>query len=84
MVLAMQLQQMTNNHLHYSQEQIRGGKTTLLELLAHTCILAHMGLPVPAKRARVGKVESLHILAKAGGLKVQEHLNKPWLIWRKL
>ncbi len=44
-----------------------GGKTTLLELLAHTCILAHMGLPVPAKQARVGKVEALHILAKAGG-----------------
>ena len=44
-----------------------GGKTTLLELLAHTCILAHMGLPVPADRAKVGGVESLHILAKAGG-----------------
>ena len=44
-----------------------GGKTTLLELLAHTCILAHMGLPVPAKRAKVGRVESMHILAKAGG-----------------
>ena len=44
-----------------------GGKTTLLELLAHTCILAHMGLPVPAKQACVGKVEALHILAKAGG-----------------
>ena len=44
-----------------------GGKTTLLELLAHTCILAHMGLPVPAKQASVGKVEALHILAKAGG-----------------
>lgn len=44
-----------------------GGKTTLLELLAHTCILAHMGLPVPAKRACVGKVKALHILAKAGG-----------------
>ena len=44
-----------------------GGKTTLLELLAHTCILAHMGLPVPADSARVGGVESLHILAKAGG-----------------
>jgi hypothetical protein len=26
-----------------------------------------MGLPVPAKSARVGLVESLHILAKAGG-----------------
>jgi DNA mismatch repair protein MutS2 len=44
-----------------------GGKTTLLELLAHTSILAHMGLPVPAKRAVVGQVEALHILAKAGG-----------------
>ena len=44
-----------------------GGKTTLLELLAHTCILAHMGLPVPAKQACVGKVDALHILAKAGG-----------------
>tara|TARA_B100001093_G_scaffold177219_1_gene169874 strand:+ start:18191 stop:20182 length:1992 start_codon:yes stop_codon:yes gene_type:complete len=44
-----------------------GGKTTLLELLAHTCILAHMGLPVPAVSAKVGHVEALHILAKAGG-----------------
>ena len=44
-----------------------GGKTTLLELLAHTCILAHMGLPVPANSARVGQVDALHILAKAGG-----------------
>lgn len=44
-----------------------GGKTTLLELLAHVSILTHMGLPVPAKSARVGLVESLHILAKAGG-----------------
>ena len=44
-----------------------GGKTTLLECLAYASILAHMGLPVPAKKARIGKVESLHILAKAGG-----------------
>ena len=44
-----------------------GGKTTLLELLAHVSILTHMGLPVPAKSAKVGLVESLHILAKAGG-----------------
>ena len=44
-----------------------GGKTTLLECLAHACILAHMGLPVPANKARVGKVDALHILAKAGG-----------------
>lgn len=44
-----------------------GGKTTLLELLAHTCILAHMGLPVPARAAKVGRVDAMHILAKAGG-----------------
>lgn len=44
-----------------------GGKTTLLECLAHASILAHMGLPVPADKARIGKVDALHILAKAGG-----------------
>jgi DNA mismatch repair protein MutS2 len=44
-----------------------GGKTTMLELLGHCTILAHMGLPVPAKSARVGRIESLHVLAKAGG-----------------
>ena len=44
-----------------------GGKTTLLESLAYASILAHMGLPVPAKKARIGKVNALHILAKAGG-----------------
>ena len=44
-----------------------GGKTTMLELLAHCTILAHMGLPVPAKAAKIGRVESLHVLAKAGG-----------------
>ena len=44
-----------------------GGKTTLLETLSFVVILAHMGLPVPASSAIVGKVESLHVLAKAGG-----------------
>ena len=44
-----------------------GGKTTMLELLAHCSILAHMGLPVPAESAKIGKIESLHVLAKAGG-----------------
>lgn len=44
-----------------------GGKTTMLELLAHCTILAHMGLPVPAKSAKVGRIESIHVLAKAGG-----------------
>ena len=44
-----------------------GGKTTLLELLGFACILAHMGLPVPAAEARVGRVKHLQVLAKAGG-----------------
>jgi DNA mismatch repair protein MutS2 len=44
-----------------------GGKTTLLETLSFVVILAHMGLPVPASSATVGKVDSLHVLAKAGG-----------------
>ena len=44
-----------------------GGKTTLLELVAHVAILAHMGLPVPAQHAEVGRVEALHVLAKSGG-----------------
>ncbi|MGB0447852.1 MAG: MutS-related protein [Candidatus Poseidoniaceae archaeon] len=44
-----------------------GGKTTLLELVAHVTILAHMGLPVPAKHAFVGRVEALHVLAKSSG-----------------
>ena len=44
-----------------------GGKTTMLELLAHCTILAHMGLPVPAISAKIGRIESLHVLAKAGG-----------------
>lgn len=44
-----------------------GGKTTLLELVAHITLLAHMGLPVPAKNAFVGRIESLHVLAKSGG-----------------
>ena len=44
-----------------------GGKTTLLETLSFIVILAHMGLPVPASSAKVGRVESLHVLAKSGG-----------------
>ena len=44
-----------------------GGKTTLLELVAYITILAHMGLPVPAQHAEVGRVEALHVLAKSGG-----------------
>ncbi|HII32748.1 MAG TPA: hypothetical protein HA358_05535 [Candidatus Poseidoniaceae archaeon] len=44
-----------------------GGKTTLLELVAHIAILAHMGLPVPAEHALIGRVEALHVLAKSSG-----------------
>ena len=44
-----------------------GGKTTLLELVAHVTILAHMGLPVPATHAFVGRIEALHVLAKSSG-----------------
>ena len=44
-----------------------GGKTTMLELLAHCTILTHMGLPVRARCTKVGRIESLHVLAKAGG-----------------
>ena len=44
-----------------------GGKTTLLEMIAHHFILAHMGFPVPAENAKIGHIESLHVLAKAGG-----------------
>jgi dsDNA-specific endonuclease/ATPase MutS2 len=36
-----------------------GGKTTLLETLCQVALLAHMGLPVPAERARVSLVDSL-------------------------
>ena len=43
-----------------------GGKTTMLELLAHCTILAHMGLPVPAQSAKVVRIESIPVLEKAG------------------
>lgn len=36
-----------------------GGKTTLLETLCQVALLAHMGLPVPAEAAAVGRVDSL-------------------------
>ena len=44
-----------------------GGKTTLLETMAQTVILAHCGLPVAADAARVGLSDRLHFLAKARG-----------------
>ncbi|WP_415379680.1 MutS-related protein [Halosimplex sp. TS25] len=44
-----------------------GGKTSVLDLVALTVTLAHMGLPVPAERARVEHVEELHYHAKTQG-----------------
>jgi dsDNA-specific endonuclease/ATPase MutS2 len=44
-----------------------GGKTSTLDLVALTTILAHMGLPVPAESARVGRFSELHYYAKSQG-----------------
>jgi DNA mismatch repair protein MutS2 len=44
-----------------------GGKTSLLDLVALVTTLAHMGLPVPAASARVGRIEELHYHAKSRG-----------------
>ncbi|WP_123534948.1 MutS-related protein [Halosimplex salinum] len=44
-----------------------GGKTSVLDLVALTVTLAHMGLPVPAEHARVEHVEELHYHAKTQG-----------------
>ncbi|MFC7097113.1 MutS-related protein [Halobaculum marinum] len=44
-----------------------GGKTSTLDLVALIVTLAHMGLPVPAASARVGRVSELHYYAKSQG-----------------
>ncbi|CCQ33021.1 Mismatch repair protein [Halorhabdus tiamatea SARL4B] len=44
-----------------------GGKTSMLDLIALTVILAHMGLPVPADRVHVGRIDALHYHAKTQG-----------------
>ena len=44
-----------------------GGKTSTLDLVALVTTLAHMGLPVPAESARVGRVRELHYHAKTQG-----------------
>ena len=44
-----------------------GGKTSLLDTVALVVTLAHMGLPVPADRARVGRVDELHYHATSQG-----------------
>jgi dsDNA-specific endonuclease/ATPase MutS2 len=44
-----------------------GGKTSLLDLVGLVVTLAHMGLPVPADRARVERIDELHYHAKGQG-----------------
>ena len=44
-----------------------GGKTSTLDLVALVVTLAHMGLPVPAERARIEHVAELHYHAKTQG-----------------
>lgn len=44
-----------------------GGKTSLLELMAQIAILAHMGLPVPARCCRISIFEELYFFAKSSG-----------------
>jgi len=44
-----------------------GGKTSLLDLVAAVVVLAHMGLPVPAERARLQRFEELHYHAATQG-----------------
>ena len=44
-----------------------GGKTSTLDLVALVTTLAHMGLPVPAEHARIGRVRELHYHAKTQG-----------------
>jgi DNA mismatch repair protein MutS2 len=44
-----------------------GGKTSTLDLVALVTTLAHMGLPVPAESAQVGRISELHYHAKTQG-----------------
>ncbi|SFM48658.1 MutS-related protein [Methanolobus profundi] len=44
-----------------------GGKTSLLELLAQSIILAHMGFPVPAEAMEISLTESMYYFAKSKG-----------------
>ncbi len=44
-----------------------GGKTSTLDLLAQTLILAHMGFPVPAKQCEIGLVEEFFYFGKSKG-----------------
>lgn len=44
-----------------------GGKTSLLDLLAQIVILAHMGMPVPAKNCKLCIYEELYYFSKSRG-----------------
>jgi len=44
-----------------------GGKTSTLDLIGAVAVLAHMGLPVPADRARIERFEALHYFTKSSG-----------------
>ncbi|MDD4447223.1 MAG: DNA mismatch repair protein MutS [Methanothrix sp.] len=44
-----------------------GGKTTLLDLISQITILAHMGLPVPAKACRLSLFEEFYYFSKSRG-----------------
>ena len=44
-----------------------GGKTSTLDLVGLIVTLAHMGLPVPAESARIGRIDELHYHAKTQG-----------------
>lgn len=44
-----------------------GGKTSLLDLLAQIVILAHMGMPVPAKNCRLCIFQELYYFGKSRG-----------------
>ncbi|PSP56747.1 DNA mismatch repair protein MutS [Halobacteriales archaeon QS_1_67_19] len=44
-----------------------GGKTSTLDLVALVAILAHMGLPVPAEKARIERFGELYYHAKTQG-----------------
>jgi dsDNA-specific endonuclease/ATPase MutS2 len=44
-----------------------GGKTSTLDLVGLITTLAHMGLPVPADHARIGRISELHYHAKTQG-----------------
>ncbi|HNX08976.1 MAG TPA: DNA mismatch repair protein MutS [Methanothrix sp.] len=44
-----------------------GGKTTLLDLIAQIVILAHMGLPVPARACRLCLFEEFYYFSKSRG-----------------